>query len=136
MKLLNLKDLAIDTYPGIAALVNGCATTREIRVAIDGYKLGLHDVSRFAAGEWERLPIPLSPPIYKLYLVGHGDNKIGAIKVVRELTNLPLKESKEAVEHASANEPFLVASNLTFERARHLGAQLHAIGAGFRVEKL
>lgn len=52
-----------------------------------------------------------------LILLGHGANKISAIKVVRELTTLGLKEAKDLVE--STPKPVLVGvSKVQAEAAR------------------
>lgn len=40
------------------------------------------------------------PTEFNVILTGHGANKIGVIKALRELTSLGLKEAKEVVESA------------------------------------
>ena len=55
-----------------------------------------------------------------------GPNKIQVIKVVRELTNLGLKEAKELVESAPNA---LVAEEITKEEAEAMKAKLDETGA-------
>jgi large subunit ribosomal protein L7/L12 len=55
-----------------------------------------------------------------------GPNKIQVIKVVRELTNLGLKEAKELVESAPNA---LVAEEITKEEAEAMKAKLDGTGA-------
>ena len=55
-----------------------------------------------------------------------GPNKIQVIKVVRELTNLGLKEAKELVESAPNA---LVAEEITKDEAEAMKAKLDATGA-------
>ena len=58
-------------------------------------------------------------------LEGFGDNKIQVIKVVRELTNLGLKEAKEVVEGA----PKAVIEGAKKEDAEAAKEKLEAAGA-------
>ena len=58
-------------------------------------------------------------------LTGAGDKKIQAIKVVRSLTNLGLKEAKDLVDGA----PSPVKEGVTREEADQMKAQLEEAGA-------
>jgi len=62
---------------------------------------------------------------FDVVLEGFGDNKIQVIKAVRELTNLGLKEAKEAVEGA----PKAVLEGAKKEDAEAAKEKLEAAGA-------
>jgi large subunit ribosomal protein L7/L12 len=65
-------------------------------------------------------------PILKSF----GANKIAVIKVVREVTNLGLKESKDLVEGA----PKAVKENVSKEEATSIKEKLEAAGATVEVK--
>ena len=67
---------------------------------------------------------------FDVVLEGFGDNKIGVIKVVREITGLGLKEAKEAVEGA----PTPIVEGVNKERADEVKAQLEEAGAAVTVK--
>jgi len=58
-------------------------------------------------------------------LVDHGAQKIGVIKVVREITGLGLKEAKELVD----NCPKPLKEGISKEDAEELKAKLEGVGA-------
>ena len=62
---------------------------------------------------------------FDVILEGFGDNKIGVIKVVREITGLGLKEAKEAVEGA----PTTIQEGVAKDKAEEIKAQLEEAGA-------
>lgn len=62
---------------------------------------------------------------FTVELTDAGANKIGAIKVVRELTQLGLKEAKALVDGA----PAAVAENVKKEDAEKMKAKLEEAGA-------
>ncbi len=62
---------------------------------------------------------------FDVILEGFGDNKIGVIKVVREISGLGLKEAKEAVEGA----PTPIAEGVNKEKAEEIKAKLEEAGA-------
>jgi large subunit ribosomal protein L7/L12 len=62
---------------------------------------------------------------FDVVLTGAGDKKIQAIKVVRSLTNLGLKEAKDLVDGA----PSPVKEGVTREEADQIKAQLEEAGA-------
>lgn len=66
----------------------------------------------------------LEPTEFDVHLTGDGGNKIAAIKVVREVLGLGLKEAKEFVESA----PAVVKRNLSREDADALRAKLGQAG--------
>jgi large subunit ribosomal protein L7/L12 len=62
---------------------------------------------------------------FTVELVAAGENKIGAIKAVREITGLGLKEAKDLVDGA----PKVVKENLPKAEAEKAKATLEAAGA-------
>jgi large subunit ribosomal protein L7/L12 len=62
---------------------------------------------------------------FTVMLTGFGANKIGVIKVVRELTSLGLKEAKDLVEGV----PKPVKEGLTKEQANEMKKKLEESGA-------
>jgi large subunit ribosomal protein L7/L12 len=62
---------------------------------------------------------------FDVVLTAVGANKINVIRVVRELTNLGLKESKDLVEGAPKN----VKEGISKEEAAAAKAKLEAVGA-------
>jgi large subunit ribosomal protein L7/L12 len=64
-----------------------------------------------------------------LILLGHGANKINAIKIVRELTSLGLKEAKDLVE----STPKTVLSSVSKQIAEAARIKFIEIGASVEV---
>ena len=62
---------------------------------------------------------------FDVVLEGFGDNKIGVIKVVREITGLGLKEAKALVEEA----PKPIKEGVAKDEAEKIKADLEAAGA-------
>jgi len=62
---------------------------------------------------------------FEVVLVEHGANKIGVIKVVREITGLGLKEAKDLVDGA----PKTVKEGIAKEEAEELKKKLEEAGA-------
>jgi large subunit ribosomal protein L7/L12 len=67
---------------------------------------------------------------FNVVLIGAGDKKIQVIKVVREITNLGLKEAKELVEAA----PKAVKEGVSKEEAAKLKAKLEEQGAAVEIK--
>ena len=67
---------------------------------------------------------------FTVVLKSAGANKIGVIKVVRELTGLGLKEAKEVVDNA----PKAVKEGASKEEAEDIKAKLTAAGAEVEVK--
>lgn len=67
---------------------------------------------------------------FDVVLEGFGANKIGVIKVVRELTGLGLKEAKEAVDGA----PKTLLEGVNKEKADEAKAKLEEAGATVSVK--
>jgi large subunit ribosomal protein L7/L12 len=75
----------------------------------------------------DKLPPPPPPPPTEFRVVLEGFDsarKVGAIKVIRELLTLGIREAKEFVE----TPPRVVREGLTREQADQLKAQLEAAG--------
>ncbi len=70
-------------------------------------------------------PAQEEPSAYNVVLKGFGDRKTDVIKVVREITGLGLKESKELVEKGNQ----VVKDNLDKTAADELKKKLEAAGA-------
>jgi large subunit ribosomal protein L7/L12 len=67
---------------------------------------------------------------FNVVLTAAGANKINVIRVVRELTSLGLKESKDLVEGA----PKAVKENVSKDEAAAAKAKLEAVGASVEVK--
>ena len=68
---------------------------------------------------------PAAKTEFDVVLDGFGDNKIGVIKVVRQVTGLGLKEAKDLVEGV----PSKIKEGLSDADAKKLKAELEASGA-------
>lgn len=62
---------------------------------------------------------------FDVELTAAGDNKIGAIKAVREVTSLGLKEAKDLVDSA----PAVIAEGVAKEAAEEMKGKLEEAGA-------
>lgn len=62
---------------------------------------------------------------FDVVLIEHGANKIGVIKVVREITGLGLKEAKELVDGA----PKTVKEQASKDEAEEIKKKLEEVGA-------
>jgi len=67
---------------------------------------------------------------FDVILVSYGEKKIDVIKIVRQLTNLGLKEAKELVEGA----PKPVKQAVTKEQAAEMKKALEGVGAKVEVK--
>lgn len=67
---------------------------------------------------------------FDVILAGAGDKKIQVIKVVRELTNLGLKEAKDLVDNA----PKPVKEGIAKEEAEKIKAKLEEVGAQVEIK--
>lgn len=68
---------------------------------------------------------------FNINMLDMGFNKIEAIKAIRELTNLGLKESKDLVESPT---PVTILSNLNIEQAETAKKRLQASGMTVELE--
>ena len=67
---------------------------------------------------------------FDVVLEGFGDQKIGVIKVVREITGLGLKEAKALVEEA----PKAVVEGVNKDKAEEVKAKLEEAGAAVTIK--
>ncbi|MDD5750272.1 MAG: 50S ribosomal protein L7/L12 [Candidatus Pacebacteria bacterium] len=65
---------------------------------------------------------------FNVVLTGVGDKKIDVIKVLRDITQLGLKESKDMVD-AAASAPQTVKENVKKEEAEEMKKKFAAVGA-------
>ncbi len=78
-----------------------------------------------AAAPAEAAPAEEEKSMFDIVLKDGGDNKIGAIKVVREITELGLKEAKDLVDGA----PQTVKEGVKKEEAEEIKAKFEEVGA-------
>ena len=78
-----------------------------------------------AAAPAEAAPAEEEKTMFNIVLKDGGDNKIGAIKVVREITELGLKEAKDLVDGA----PQTVKEGVKKEEAEEIKAKFEEVGA-------
>lgn len=78
-----------------------------------------------AAAPAEAAPAEEEKSMFDIVLKDGGDNKIGAIKVVREITELGLKEAKDLVDGA----PQTVKEGVKKEDAEEIKAKFEEVGA-------
>ncbi|MBP8979559.1 50S ribosomal protein L7/L12 [Candidatus Dojkabacteria bacterium] len=78
-----------------------------------------------AAAPAEAAPAEEEKTMFDIVLKDGGDNKIGAIKVVREITELGLKEAKDLVDGA----PQTVKEGVKKEEAEEIKAKFEEVGA-------
>jgi len=82
------------------------------------------------AGAAEAAPAEEEKTSFDVILKAAGEKKIQVIKVVREITNLGLKEAKELVETA----PQPVKQGVTKEEAEQIKAKFEAEGATVEIK--
>lgn len=83
-----------------------------------------------AAGGGEAAPAAEEKTEFDVILTAAGDNKVNAIKVVRAITGLGLKEAKDLVEGA----PKAVKEGVAKDEAEKIKAQLVEAGASAEVK--
>mgnify|MGYP000963958874 FL=1 len=83
-----------------------------------------------AAAPAEAAPAEEEKSMFNIVLKDGGSNKIGAIKVVREITELGLKEAKDLVDGA----PQVVKEDVKKEDAEAIKAKFEEIGATVELE--
>jgi large subunit ribosomal protein L7/L12 len=66
---------------------------------------------------------------FDVTLKNFGENKIAVIKVIREITNLGLKEAKQMVE----SSPIKIKENITEENAKEIKNTLEKCGASVEI---
>jgi len=83
-----------------------------------------------AAGPGQVAPVTEEKTEFDVILSGVGDKKIQVIKVVRELTNLGLKEAKDLVEGV----PKPVKEGVSKEEAENIKKKLEEVGGTVEIK--
>ncbi len=83
-----------------------------------------------AVGAGPAAPVAEEKTEFDVILTGVGDKKIQVIKVVRELTNLGLKEAKDLVEGV----PKPVKEGVSKEEAENIKKKLEEVGATVQIK--
>jgi large subunit ribosomal protein L7/L12 len=81
-------------------------------------------------GGGEAAPVEEAPTAFDVVLTAAGDKRLGVIKVVREITGLGLKESKDMVEAV----PSKIKQGVNEEEAKSLKEKLEAEGATIEIK--
>lgn len=72
---------------------------------------------------------------FSIYLIGINDGaKMGVIKMVRELTGIGLKESKDLVEAASPATPKDIKKDISKDEANDIKAKLETAGGKVEIK--
>ena len=87
-------------------------------------------VAMMGAGAAAAAPAEEEKTEFTPVLTEVGANKIGVIKVVRELTGLGLKEAKELVD----NTPKAIKENVSKDEAESIKAKLEEAGAKVEIK--
>lgn len=88
-------------------------------------EFGVTAAAVVATGGAAEAQVEEGPSKFNVVLASIGQNKIAVIKVVRELTGLPLKEAKELVDAA----PKAIKEGVDQDEANALKAKLEEAGA-------
>jgi len=80
-----------------------------------------------AAGQGAAVPVE-EKTVFNVVLTAVGDKKIEVIKVLREITQKPLKDSKDLVDAAASN-PQTIKENSKKEEAEEIKKKFEAVGA-------
>lgn len=81
-------------------------------------------------GGGEAAAVEEAPSSFDVVLTAAGDKRLGVIKIVREITGLGLKESKDMVEAV----PSKVKQGVNEEEAKSLKEKLEAEGATIEIK--
>ena len=81
-------------------------------------------------GGGEAAPVEEAPTSFDVVLTAAGDKRLGVIKVVREITGLGLKESKDMVEAV----PSKIKQGVNADEAKGLKEKLEAEGATIEIK--
>jgi large subunit ribosomal protein L7/L12 len=87
-------------------------------------------VAMMAPGAGAAAPAAAEQTEFKVILADSGDKKINVIKELRALTNLGLKEAKDATEAT----PFTVKEGVSKDEAQKIKAQLESAGAKVEIK--
>jgi large subunit ribosomal protein L7/L12 len=118
MAKLNVQDF-LDSLKEMSVL-----ELNELVKAIES-EFGVTAAALVASGPVAEVEEDKGPATYNVILASFGANKIAVIKVVRELTGLPLKEAKDLVDAA----PKTLKEGVGEEEANSIKAKLVEAGA-------
>jgi ribosomal protein L7/L12 len=96
--LHEVKELLIAVKPSLAPVLAGAGTMTKIRAAVSKMMTTFPSVPGLPAGPLTTLENIDATRFYKVYLTKIGDNLIGAIKAIRNVTCLGLKEAKDLMD--------------------------------------
>ena len=68
---------------------------------------------------------------YEVIIKKTGSNRVGVIKIVREITGMGLKEATELVESA----PVVIKKGITLDEANKIKSDLSDLGAEITIQK-
>ena len=107
-------------------------TILEIKELVDAMKeeFGIDPTAVAAAPAAAEAAAPVEQTEFDVILTSAGSAKLGVIKVVKELTGLGLKESKELVDNA----PKPVKEKVSKAEAEDIKNKLEAAGASVEVK--
>ena len=104
----------------------------EIKELLDAMKeeFGVDPSAVAVAAPPKGAPADAAPSTVTVSITDAGAGKVGVIKVVREITGLGLKESKDIVDNAGTP----VKENISIEEANEIKAKLEEAGATVEVK--
>ena len=104
----------------------------EIKELLDAMKeeFGVDPSAVAVAGPAQGAAADAAPSTVTVSITDAGAGKVGVIKVVREITGLGLKESKDIVDNAGTP----VKENISIEEANEIKAKLEEAGATVEVK--
>ena len=104
----------------------------EIKELVDAMKeeFGVDPSAVAVAAPAQGAAADAAPSTVTVSITDAGAGKVGVIKVVREITGLGLKESKDIVDNAGTP----VKENISIEEANEIKAKLEEAGATVEVK--
>lgn len=104
----------------------------EIKELLDAMKeeFGVDPSAVAVAAQAQGAAADAAPSTVTVSITDAGAGKVGVIKVVREITGLGLKESKDIVDNAGTP----VKENISIEEANEIKAKLEEAGATVEVK--
>lgn len=159
IRLKDVRNLVSQSRPEIPQyLLDSCYTIRDLKRLVK--TVDVLKAVPTPSGAFTRPTGPAEPQmayfkqpklpqeVFTLTLETVGDNTIGAIKAVREITNLGLRESKDLVDKTrgmyspswggprEVATPQVIHATLNTEKANRARKLLAEVGCGFKVEEV
>lgn len=120
----------VEAIEGMTVLqLNELVKALEEKFGVSAAAMAVAAVPMAGAGAAAAAPVEEKTE-FDLVLKGFGENKIKAIKVVRELTGLGLKEAKDLVEAV----PKAVKEKISKEEAEKAGEKLKEAGCTIEIK--